>query len=402
MQKLILYLPADDLSTASWAFYSASGGVEKSVLHGSRDELRADAADKEVIVIPPAQDVLLTQVQLPKLNRHRLMQALPYALEEQLLTDIGALHFAVGEYQPDGTLPVAIVTRQKMENWLTELKELNIFPTSILPAIMAVPAFEASWNIFVLDNHAIARTNAFHGFACDLQNLPDYIELELAGTAQKPQTVYLQNYTETRQELTSPALNIIEKMLPAKNFIDDIALKLKAPFINLCQSSYQPRHKPSENKKYWRLAGYTLAAWLGILFLSNFVSYLILHHQSAKLDASINGIYKIYFPHATAVVSPKERLADKLNSLQNQGNKNHLLLWLAYLGKDLPEAHNVHLLQLDYRNGLLALDLSAKGFDGIDRLAKALTQDGVAVKQQNVASVGTDVKGTLIITENKS
>jgi type II secretory pathway component PulL len=95
-------------------------------------------------------------------------------------------------------------------------------------------------------------------------------------------------------------------------------------------------------------------------------------------------------------------LADKLNSLQNQGNKNHLLLWLAYLGKDLPATHNVHLQQLDYRNGLLALDLSAKGFDGIDSLAKALTQDGVTVKQQNVASVGTDVKGTLIITENKS
>jgi general secretion pathway protein L len=401
MQKLILYLSTDDLSLSSWATSSAQGVIEKSVLHGSREDLQADALDKEVIVIPPAQDVLLTAVKLPKLNRYRLLQALPYALEEQLLTDVSALHFAIGDYQPDGTVPVAIVTRHKMDNWLTELKKWGIFPTLMLPALLATPYFENSWNIFVVDHLAIARTGLYSGFTCDQDNIPALVEMELAQCVNKPQTIYLQNYTSDRLELTLTASHIIEKQFAPKNFIEDVALKLAAPFINLCQGTYQKKHKPSQNKKIWQLAAYALSVWVGLVFISNTVSYGILQHQSATLQKQINTIYRRNFPHASAMVSPKDRLSEKLNNLQHQGNKNHLLIWLSFLGKSLPDAHGLHLQQLEYRNGVLSLDIAAKNFDAIDQLAKALAQEGLEVKQQNVGAAGNSVKGSLIITENR-
>jgi general secretion pathway protein L len=402
MQKLILYLPSDDLTQANWVFSSADGTAGKSVTGGALEQLRTAAVENEVIVIPPAQDVLLTAVTLPKLPRYRLLQALPYALEEQLLADVTALHFAVGDYQADGSLPVAVIAKHKMEKWLAALKEIDVYPSVMLVPVLSVPLFEASWNIFVIGDVAVARTDTFSGFACDIQNLASLIELELAERGQKPQAIYCQNYTPTRLDLKLANSNVIEKQFPAENALQDIALKLKAPFINLCQGAFQAKHKPSENKKYWRVAGYLLAAWLGILLFSNIVSYTILHHQYAGLQSQINAIYKHNFPNATAVVEPKRRLQEKLDALLNQGNKNHLLLWLSYLGKSLPAATGVRLQQLDYRNGVLALDLMAKNFDQIDNLAKGLIAQGVAVKQQNVAAAGEDVKGTLIMTESKS
>jgi general secretion pathway protein L len=401
MQKLILHLQSDDLSQASWVISSADGSTGKCIT-GTTEQLRAACEDKEIIIIPPAQDVLLTQVSLPKLNRYRLLQALPYVLEEQLLADVNALHFAVGDYQPDGILPVAIVAKHKMEKWLAELKELDIYPSVMLVPVLSVPLFEASWNIFIMGDVAIARTDVFSGFTCDAQNLASLIELELAERTQKPQAIYCQNYTENRLDLKLATANVIEKQFPVDNALQDIALKLKPPFINLCQGLFQTKHKPSENKKYWRIASYLLAAWIGILLFSNVVSYAILHHQSSNLEAQINTIYKRNFPNATAVVEPKRRLEEKLDSLLNQGNKNDLLVWLSYLGKSLPDANGVRLQQLDYRNNILSLDLMAKNFDEIDQLAKGLSSQGVAVKQQNAAAAGDAVKGTLIITEGKS
>ncbi len=402
MQKLILYLPADDLTSASWVSSSVDGSAGKSVTGGTLDQLRTAAVDNEVIVIPPAQDVLLTAVTLPKLPRYRLLQALPYALEEQLLADVNALHFAVGDYQADGSLPVAVVAKHKMEKWLAALKDIDVYPSVMLVPVLSVPLFEASWNIFVLDDAAIARTDTFSGFTCDKDNLASLIELELAERGQKPQAIYCQNYTAKRLDIKLASANVIEKQFPVDNALQDIAMKLKPPFINLCQGPFQTRHKPSENKKYWRIAGYLLAAWLGVLFFSNLVSYMILHHQYAGLQTQINTIYKHNFPNATAVVEPKRRLQEKLDATLNQGNKNHLLLWLAYLGKSLNATPGVRLQQLDYRNGVLTLDIMAKNFDQIDNLAKALISQGVLVKQQNVAAVGEDVKGTLIITESKA
>jgi general secretion pathway protein L len=401
MQKLILYLQSDDLTQASWVLCALDGAIGKCVTAGTLEQLRIASENKDVIVIPPAQDVLLTAVTLPKLNRYRLLQALPYALEEQLLADVTALHFAVGDYQPDGGLPVAVVAKLKMEKWLAALKEIDIYPAVMLAPILSIPLFEASWNIFVMDDVAIARTDEFSGFTCDAQNLASLIELELAEHPQKPQAIYCQNYTESRLDLKLAAANVIEKQFSAENALQDIALKLKPPFINLCQGPFQAKHKPSENKKYWRIAGYLLAAWISIVLFSNAVSYVILHHQSAKLETQINRIYKHNFPNATAVVEPKRRLQEKLDSLLNQGNKNHLLLWLSYLGKSLPQATGVRLQQLDYRNGVLSLDVMAKNFDAIDNLTKGLTSQGVAVKQQNVGAAGEEAKGTLIITENK-
>lgn len=404
MQKIIIYLHNDDIEAAAWTVVSVSGSIQKAMQIGNLPELKTLAADadNEVIVIAPPQDVLLAETKLPKLNRHRLLQALPYALEEQLLHDVNELHFAIGEYQAEDILPVAIVTKQKMQTWLTALRNIEIYPSVILPAPLSIPVLENCWDIFIINDIAIARMGLHTGFSCDKHNLKELIELSLADNNKKPQAIYLENYTSEAFSLTVASANIIEKNLAEKHYLEDIALKLNHPGINLLQSPYQAKHKPAQNKKIWLLASYLLAAWIGLIFITNLVSYGILHYQSAKLEKNIASIYKHNFPNASAIVAPKERMTEKLNILLNNGNKNHLLAWLANLGKSLPEVSGLQIKLLDYRNNQLNLEFTANSSDKVDKLAKLLTEQGMSVKQQNVTANGSEVKGTLLITENKS
>jgi len=114
MHKIIVYLQAES-DLVSWAHLNEASMIQRTASNQTLDDIFSIAADKEIIVIVPAEDVLLTQVKMPKLTRHRLRQALPYALEEQVLGEVTDLHFAMGPYQPDETVPVAIIDKQKIE-----------------------------------------------------------------------------------------------------------------------------------------------------------------------------------------------------------------------------------------------------------------------------------------------
>src|SRR5262249_9389650 len=133
--------------------------------------------DADTTILVPAQDVLLTLAKLPKLSLRKLRQALPYALEENLLEDITQLHFAIGHRQPDGMLPVAIVAKQKMRQWLDLLDSLNITPARLLPLTLALPLRETEWPCYLHNGIYTIRTDHYAGFTATEQTLPSMLAL---------------------------------------------------------------------------------------------------------------------------------------------------------------------------------------------------------------------------------
>lgn len=398
MDSIIIYLSHGDLTHLRWAIVSASGSLQKIIPNGTFEMLTADAMHKSVIVVAPPESVLLSSAKLPKLNRQRLRQVLPFTLEEQLLTDVNELHFAVGPYQADGTLPVAIVNKATLSAWLNLFQAAEITPTYLLPAPLTLPYTENDWYIHMQDNGVCVRTGLYSGFGCDKANLATCLALHTTESAHPPQTIYL---------LNSPPLDIdnpaIKDKLKTYTLADtqpiiDVLQQAKTA-INLLQGEFQTKQKTARYKKIWTLAGSILAAWLVAILLSNTISYFILRHAAGNIETAIHAIYKENFPQAKSVVAPKERLADKLNSLMHQNQKNRLLIWLAYLGNSLKETPTLKIKQLDYRNNQLNVDISAPNFATVDQFTQALSKQHITVKQQNIATSNREVKGALIITE---
>src|SRR3982750_1699390 len=105
-RRVIIDLHSLEPLQASWIVLDPQGNIEHTAAHSHLDLLPPQAKKTHVTLIVPAQDIVLTAATLPKLNRQKLLQALPFALEDQLIDDIHELHFAAAEYQSDGTLPV--------------------------------------------------------------------------------------------------------------------------------------------------------------------------------------------------------------------------------------------------------------------------------------------------------
>lgn len=371
-KRIIILIDPNDLTMGDWAIVSDQGTLIKTVMQGKLDQLPAETKNLNVYIIAPAHDVLLTQASLPKLNRQRLLQALPYALEEQLIDDVGNLHFAIGEYQTDGTLPVAVVSKEKMQQWIHALKTADIEPLAIIPSTLAIPCSENNGVVYTYDDISVVRTGKYSGFATDSFTLKNMLELS-AST--------LQNITINKKAL-----------------LEKIALEITSlPYINLLQKPYTSKRKTTKTKNVWKIAAYLATAWVSVVLINDFISLLILHHQSSVIQAKIDKIYYHHFPQAKNLTAPRERMESKLKEITSASQKNNFLSLLATVGKGLTQTGGIRLQNLDYRNGLLTLEVSSATFDNLDSLTRNLNAQGLAVKQQNSATSGTQVKATLLI-----
>lgn len=397
LKQLVIYLPSDDLTQARWVTLDESHTVHTE---GRLEELTPELRSLHTSVIVPARDVLLTQATLPKLSRHRLSQALPFALEEQVVDELSDLHFAIGDYSTEGNYPVAIVSHDKMRQWLSALDALHISPSVIVPETFAIPVTEHGWTLLLTDETGVVREDETSGFAFDLPNLHTVLALRLQEIKTKPTMLTIHHVGESPYILELSDITITETNHPIKKYVRNLAMWLKEPPpINLLQSTYPPKRHHPHIKKVW-LATVGLAAGLVIFaFLSNVISFFILEMQVHHLNKDIQRIYQHHFPQATSTVAPKQRMAEKLHSLEKESGQNPFLIWLAYLAKAMQQAKDIHLQHLDFHQNQMTLDLSAPSFDRLDAFLQALSAQGLNVKQHNTILVGTQVKTSLQITE---
>jgi general secretion pathway protein L len=411
-KRIVILLNGLDSALADWVCLSETGDITQTVLDGQLKSLTLLIKETDVTVIVPAQDVLLTEATLPKLSRQRMLQALPYALEEQLINDVGDLHFAIGEYQPDGTLPVAVVAKDKMQHWIHILKEAGIEPVAFIPATLAVPFNENQLRIYSYNNLNIVRTGKYTGFTADNTSLAKMLELSnltmstdnaLTSTSTTINASIPKTKSDTHHHAVSPAKPITYDDITKKSLLEKIALTLTStPFINLLQRPYVAKRKTTRTKNVWKYAAYIAIAWVAISFFNNFVSFIILHHQSNAIEAQINEIYTRNFPQAKSVSAPRERMETKLKETISATQKNNFLSLLATVGKALSTTHGIRLQNLTYRNGQLTLEVSSANFDNLDTLTRDLNAKGLTVKQQNSATAGSQVKATLLINAGTS
>ncbi|HEX4045003.1 MAG TPA: type II secretion system protein GspL [Gammaproteobacteria bacterium] len=398
--QLVIYLHAHDLSQPSWVVIDETGMVQPT----TTTLLQEAAVVKTVIVLVPAEDVWITQVQLPKMNRTRLLQAVPYALEDQLIDEVDKLHFAIGESAANNVWPVAVVAHEKMQQWLQVLQALTIQPDIMLPVSLALPYSDMRWMIALYDEMAIARLGQYQGFACDPINLTEWLTL-LLSTNPPPAVIDVTHYQATTgnprwigQSMIN-GVKIEETSADANPFLVDVdQAALLKPAINLLQRSHAvKKSKLPQMNKLWQTVLVLCVIWISMLLLYPTVSYFILKQRDEKLQEAITQIYQTHFPQAKNIIAPKLRLEEKVRKLAAKSNDNRVLVLLAAVGTSMQQVKNINLKRMDYQQKQLTVELNAGSPEEMTAFTQTLTQQGLQVKQQQANLVGSKVQATLLI-----
>ena len=386
-----------------------SGEADGSIVTDVREsdqlaEAAADAAGARVVVMVPAEDVLLTRVSVPaKKSRNLLRQAIPYLLEEQLVEDVEELHFALGELEGD-EIAVAVVSSARMDAWLEQLRQAGIEPHVIIPETLALPLETDAWTVLTgQQGRLLLRTGQQAGMELDLANAGTLLKvaLEEAGEA-RPATLAIYECGELSVNLTG--LDIELTRAPVKGHILSLLVAgyLSTSPINLLQGAYSRRERIGQYWRPWKVPLALTAVLLLLAVINSLVDYQRLSSEKSRLWNQIVATYKKTFPEESNVPYPQRQMEEHLKQLQGGGGGAGALSFselLAKAGQFFKAAPTLKIQRLSYKNGSLEVALTIADLQKLDQLKQQLAGKGaLAVEIVSAAARGKQVEARLRIT----
>jgi general secretion pathway protein L len=393
---MALYIYLESPERASWVRMAADGEV-KGKGQGALADI--ETGGERAVVLVPGADVLLSQAEVPGHKRRLLAQAIPYAMEEQLVEDVEELHFALGAVDGD-RVNVAVVSRARMDEWLAQLRQAGIEAEQLVPDVLALPLQENSWQLLRFDDRLLLRSAPQTGMVMDAANAALTLNARLNESEDKPDTLQLQDFSHGTEPLAGLDVETVEQ--PAAGLPVSV---LAAGFderqaINLLQGRYSRRERIGRYWRPWRVAAALLLGFVVVRFAAGVVQHQQLAAQKVALNNEIEQIYRQAFPEARKVVNAKVQMERALNSLRGGGSVSDsgFAELLAQAGRQFSNTPGLNLQRLSYKGGQLDVSLLISDLQQLDQLKQRLVdQAGLQVEIQSASARDNLVEARLRI-----
>ncbi len=393
-RHVIIHLPVVGSDLARWAMADESGELVSELFEGSLTDAADAVEGRRASLILPGDDVLLAEAVVPGGSQARALQAVPFALEEQLADDVDSLHFALGSKGGGDAFPVAVIGQASMQLVMEQCGEAGLRPAEIVPETLAVPCDgtsvdRASWTALLDDGQAVVRLDNHHGFATDAamahlmldgarQNLDESMEAALRVFVTRPGV-----------SLTAPEGVEVES-IHCDSRLEVYARGLaNSPYINLLQGSYSPKTQFDKTWKPWRWSAALLGILLVVLFGGKIIDASRLSSQEAAIDQGIEQVFTEAMP-GTRLQRPEAQMKARLSAL-GAGNIDGFTSRLSQLAESLATQPQTRLISISYRDGRFDLDLTTDELPTLDALASELEQRGSL--DMSVQSANRDGEG---------
>jgi general secretion pathway protein L len=367
-----------------------------ALFHGNLQEAAAQAAGARVSVLVPGADVLLAQVELPAMKAQRLARAVPFALEEQLAEDVDDLHVAVGRRDAQGKVANAVVSRNRLETWLAQLKAAGLQPDVMTPEMFGVhwdadAAEQGHWSMLVDGQAGLLRTGAQTGLAFEIQGLLQVLQACVDDAGEHPPAKLRvivcgeDSFADSESHRTLEALCAeqgIDLSLDVQNEACNIALAQgfdEQHAINLLQGDYSRKQQLEKLLRPWRPALILAGLWLVLQVGMFSVEYNRLSTKSAELKEQIETVYREAFPQSKNIVNPRVQMQRGLDKLRGGRQNEGLLPLLAQAGAIIKDTPGASLRTLRYSNkgqgNKLDVDVNMPDLQSLDKFKQRLTEE---------------------------
>jgi len=405
-----------DSAAVQYLLVDATGGRLGAVIRGPLSQAAALASNRRVVVIVPAVDVVLAEPELPAKNAARLAQLVPFALEEQLATDIDNMHFAVGKRGANGKAPAAAVLREHMERWLAELGQAGIRADALHAETSLLPPTNGGVTLVLDQNLLYVQPINAAGFVLDTQPLADALHFALphitalgdvpGETEEQPipgdlQMFIAQDDFEAQQtalaEFRDTHTGLQTRLLPEGPlplFATQIA---QGTPLNLLCGPFERKSSLSASLQPWRYAAVLFGIAVCLQLIYGGLRLWQTTRAERQVDAQIRELAAQTLPgiNVTDTRDVRKQFEERLGALNRSGPRGDLLTGLVALGDALVQAKDTRLEALQYHTQTIDLRVTAPNFDTLDKIQQAAVASGVDTKIQSSTQRDNKVEGRL-------
>ncbi|MGI9289652.1 MAG: type II secretion system protein GspL [Gammaproteobacteria bacterium] len=415
-ETLILRL-GSSREQVDWVVIDATGQVGTTV-HGSLADAAEHASGLRVMALAPTDSVLRVSANIPIKGTAKIRQALPFALEEQIAGDIDAQHFAFSKADNNGNIPVAVVEKSLMDEWLQQLYEAGLKPDSLRVESDGLPAPPATISILIEDTNVTIRDYEGEFIVTDTQSLEIVLDmlLDQHGASMERDAsmvpvnimVYANEYNHgqfaqlwERMRLRAETVDLRMLEADALPFLASQHMSRKS--INLLQGPYESKTEFNIEWGPWRLPSALIAACLVLSLGLQGANYWQLTRTEAALDQAALKVLQTTFPDAESTSDPWNALQSRLGTSDNNASISisgpGFDETISVLAEAFKASSDLRMQTIAFRNGTLDLQLLAPDVSTLDKLRQLIVESGQFEATIQSANPDDDViKGRMQIT----
>lgn len=386
---------------------SADSDCEYGIAGGDARALRAqrgplaqavtNVGNRRVVVFVPATQTRLATVKVPARQPAKVLQAVPYALEDQVAEDVDSLHFAVGTRLEDGSHPVAILARTRLMQVIAILRAHGVQPEWLVPESLALPppTAEGAWSALADGEQVCVRSGTWSAFTCAASDLVEYL---LLADPERAHALRL-HIVAGHSALDGSRLEWPVTLLPERDALSALATGFQPEHaINLLQGSYAPRRDIERLWRPWRLAAILLLSLVGVGVISHLADSWALAAEITRQDDANAARFQQLFPGQTRVVNLPAQLDQQMRALSGGGGAGGPLPLFEPLAASLAASPGLKLTGLQYREGALFLSMTATDLQVLENLRNWFAQRADAkleVQSANAESGAVQIRARL-------
>ena len=401
MTTLRIFVPATLDATHDqyeWVMF----GSQRELLRAGMDSIAQLPACNMTEVIVPGQLVSYVQITAPKVSDKKLIEILPFMIEDSLLTPPEDIHTVITQ-RHNSLVTVAIIQKSWLQQLIQALASYHLNPKRIMPDFLLLPHVADTWVIAQKDNTLIVNTGPAQGFALTLADTaPDAVinllnmALTQAEPAARPQQLLINGedlFSNLR--LWQPPFNIRISQTNTSWKLNTAPVS-----FNFMQHAFAPQSNLLQGLLKFRPALLTIAVIAVLQFVLMSIDYAVKSQRSRQLDHEMVQLFKSTFPEATTIVDAPLQMHRKLEDMKFTSGElvnNDFIPLLALISKSLGGLSAEKLTALDYQHGRLTLSIRAENAALLEAMRQKLLLAGLAATLENSRTVGTTTEAQLVI-----
>lgn len=404
---LLIHYDIENRDQASWALCNDAGELTSKINAGALADLHAVALDHTAIVLLDSRCLHINELQLPTQNAQKMLQAVPYAIEEFIADDVENLHFVASKSRTSSAASVVGINKQTFQAVIDNFLAAGIHLEKIIPDALCLPANEQQWVVLNYLSHSYLQTSKLNGMLVSHDLLPYILEKKLNDdTISNPEKILFFSESENTAafdpaSLTKPDIEFVNITYNTHPLVVFCGNYRQALPLNLLQHNFKPKNKSSGYWQQWRFAAALAGTWLLLYLGITAFQYNQLKAENFVTKNQIEEIYKTSFPKSRKINNPRKQMEQKLNELKSSGGNvsNGLLFMLGAAFDNLnQETKDITFQSITFRNNRIDIGLESKNLQAIESLNKKLnTSDTIKSEISSSSSEKDKVKGNLRI-----
>ncbi len=396
-----------------WLLFGATGQV---IRQGSDALNELPIADYTEVVVP-ADWVSFTEATLPAGNRKRVLDALPYLIEEHLMASPETVHVVATESFTGNKVALsstilASIDKQKLNDVLKYLKHCGITPSRLLPATVITEFTQNTWSLVCDKQTFFVRTAHNNGLTLtfDYEDLTQHtppLALQLAinqasskQNAPKEIFVYGNSVDENKQlDLTYWSSNLgIPFVQKGGDWKSTPPLNNTKVGMNFLQGQFEPVNQGWAALSQAKPALCFAALIVIVSLIGSGFDWAHKILEKNRLNKEMKTLFISTFPNTTNVVDAPLQMQRKLSEMQHASGENEdndFLPLMAKLSERTGGLANVS--AIDYVANQLTLNLQANSEETARSLIQKISVPGQIISMQNLKATNNAVNYQLVL-----